>query len=200
MKAMVEEAAMWGRRVAAHAHGAEGIKRAVQAGVASIEHGSILDDDALALMKQRGTYLVPTLYAIQAIIEHGKEWNLPDRLIDKAKAINSQKEQWLRKAIQAGVKIAYGTDAGVFPHGENAKDFRLLVRAGMTPMQSVQSATVVAAELLGQSEHLGSVKPGKLADLVAVQGDPLRDISVLERVQFVMNGGVVYKVQLTGKQ
>jgi len=161
--------------------------RATKAGAVLERRVILIEGEIIKSVGPEGSFAIPSLAKTVD-------------LADKAKAINSQKEQWLRKAIQAGVKIAYGTDAGVFPHGENAKDFRLLVRAGMTPMQSVQSATVVAAELLGQSEHLGSVKPGKFADLVAVQGDPLRDISVLERVQFVMKGGVVYKDQLTGKQ
>ena len=133
MKAVVDEAAMWGRKVAAHAHGTEGIKRAVRAGVASIEHGSLLDDEAIALMKEHGTFLVPTIYVGYAVEQHGKEWHLPDRLIEKAHHLNVQKMTGLRKAVQSGVKIAYGTDAGVFPHGENAADFRYLIELRMTP-------------------------------------------------------------------
>lgn len=196
MKALVEEAAMWGRKVAAHAHGAEGIKRAVLAGVASIEHGSILDDEAIQLMKQHGTYLVPTVYVGFSVEEHGQEWKLPAKLVAKAKIINAQKLQWLRKTIAAGVKIAYGTDAGVFPHGENAKDFKYLVQAGMSPMQAIQAATIQAAELLGHTESLGSVAAGKSADLIAVKTDPLNDISALEKVAFVMKSGVVYRNEL----
>lgn len=193
MKAIVEEATRWGRRVAAHAHGAEGIKMAVRAGVASIEHGSLLDDEAIALMKQHNTYLVPTMFAGDAVEQYGKQWNLPERLIEKARAINVKKRESYRKAIKAGVKIAYGTDAGVFPHGMNAMDFSRMIEAGMTPMQAIQSATTVAAELLNKSRELGSLDAGKLADLIAVQDDPTRDIRVLEKINFVMKNGVVYK-------
>src|SRR5581483_11066327 len=193
MKAMVDEAAMWGRKVAAHAHGAEGIKRAVRAGVASIEHGSILDEEAIQLMKEHGTYLVPTVYVGFSVEEHAAEWKLPERLVAKARALNAEKLQWLRKAITAGVRIAYGTDAGVFPHGENGKDFRYLVQAGMTPMQAIQSATVQAATLIGHPDNIGSISPGRFADLVAVTKDPLHDITVLEKVSFVMKNGAVYR-------
>ncbi|MBI3878030.1 MAG: amidohydrolase family protein [Verrucomicrobia bacterium] len=193
MKAIVDEAAMWGRRVAAHAHGAEGIKRAVRAGVASIEHGSLLDDEGIALMKERGTWLVPTVDVGDYVEREGKAMNLPPKLIEKARQINQRKREGYRKAMKAGVKIAYGTDAGVFPHGQNACDFRPLVELGMTPMQAIQAATTVAAELLGQSENLGSVQAGKFADLVAVQADPLKDIGALTNVGFVMKGGAVFK-------
>ena len=193
MKAIVDEAAMWGRRVAAHAHGAEGVKRAIKAGVTSIEHGSILDDEAIALFKEHGTYLVPTVYVGFSVVEHAKEWNLPEKLVEKARSINAQKMACLRKAIEGGVKIAYGTDAGVFPHGENAKDFRYLVEAGMTQMQAIQAATVTAASLIGQSEKIGSLESGKFADLIAVSSDPFKDVTVLEKIPFVMKGGVVYR-------
>jgi imidazolonepropionase-like amidohydrolase len=196
MKAIVEESTMWGRKVAAHAHGTEGIKRAVRAGVTSIEHGSILDDEAISLMKEHGTYLVPTVYVGFAVEEHAKEWHLPDRLLAKARAINKEKLQGLQKAIQAGVKIAYGTDAGVFPHGENAKDFDYLVRAGMSPIQAIQCATIAASELIGQSTNFGTLTPGKFADLIAVTSDPTRDVKSLEKISFVMKGGRIYKNQL----
>jgi len=193
MKAIVDETAMWGKKVAAHAHGAEGIKRAAQAGVASIEHGSLLDDEGVALMKKHGTYLVPTVYAGDAVEKFGKQFGLPDKLIEKAKMLNAKKRESYRKAIQGGVKIAYGTDAGVFPHGQNPVDFKLLVELGMSPMQAIQSATTVAAELLGHTDKLGSIQAGKYADLVAVKFDPLKDIAVLENIPWVMKGGVVYK-------
>ena len=200
MKAIVDEAAMWGRKVAAHAHGTDGIKRAVRAGVASIEHGSLLDDEAVALMKQRGTFLVPTVYVGESVMQNGQRWGLPEKLLAKARLINAQKNESMRKAIRGGLKIAYGTDAGVFAHGLNASDFRLLVDLGMTPMQAIQSATMVAADLLGQTNRLGSLKPGGFADLVAVPTDPLQNISVLEKVPFVMKGGTVYKDTITGKR
>jgi imidazolonepropionase-like amidohydrolase len=200
MKAMVDEATMWGRKVAAHAHGADGIKRAVRAGVASIEHGSILDDEAIELMKQHGTYLVPTVYVGFAVEEHGAEWKLPQQLLTKARTINAEKLQWLRKAVAAGVKIAYGTDAGVFPHGENGKDFKYLVQAGMSPMRAIQSATVEAATLIGHPDKIGSAAPGRFADLVAVNADPLQDIAVLEKVQFVMKSGVIYRNDLSHRE
>jgi imidazolonepropionase-like amidohydrolase len=196
MKAIVDEAAMWGRKVAAHAHGAEGIKRAIRAGVASIEHGSILDDEAIQLMKEHGTYLVPTVYVGFAVEEHAQEWKLPEKLVAKARTINAEKLQWLRKAVAARVKIAYGTDAGVFPHGENGKDFKYLVQAGMSPLQAIQAATVEAANLIGQPEKIGAIASGKFADLIAVNADPLKDIAVLEKIPFVMKGGVVYRNEL----
>lgn len=200
MKAIVQEAAMWGKKVAAHAHGAEGIKMAIQAGVASIEHGSLLDDEGIAMMKRNGTYLVPTVFAGDAVEKFGKQMGLPDKLIEKARNLNSKKRESYRKAIKAGVKIAYGTDAGVFPHGMNWSDFRLLVELGMTPMQAIQSATTIAADLLGHADQIGSIQPGRYADLVAVQADPLKDISVLEKIQFVMKGGVVYKNQVKSEK
>jgi imidazolonepropionase-like amidohydrolase len=166
---------------------------AVRAGVASIEHGSLLDDEGIALMKQKGTYLVPTVFAGDAVEKFGTQYGLPEKLMEKARSINAKKRESYRKAITAGVKIAFGTDAGVFPHGMNGVEFKLLVELGMTPMQALQAATVSAADLLGHSSDLGSIQPGKYADLVAVTADPLKDISALEKVQFVMKGGVVYK-------
>jgi imidazolonepropionase-like amidohydrolase len=192
LKALVETAAMAERKVAAHAHGAEGIKNAVRAGVASIEHGSILDEEAIRLMKERGTYLVPTMMAFDAVVKGARAGKLAPWAAAKALEIAPHAGQSVRKAIRAGVPIAFGTDAGVFPHGTNADEFRLLVEAGMTPKQAIESATREAAKLLGVKE-LGTVEAGKLADIVAVQGDPLRDAEVLKRVGFVMKDGVVYK-------
>jgi len=197
MEAIVQESARWGRKVAAHAHGAEGIKLAVKAGVTSIEHGSLVDEEGVALMKEHGTYLVPTVYVGYFVEQHGKEMKLPPRLIEKARRINAQKRECLSRAIKAGVKIAYGTDAAVFPHGQNAADFRYLVELGMTPMQAIQTATIRAADVLGQSGKLGDLAPDKLADVIAVSSDPLKDVSVLEHVTFVMKGGVVYKSATT---
>jgi len=188
LRAMVEEAARHGIKVAAHAHGTEGIKAAVRAGVASIEHGSMLDDEAIALMKQRGTYLVPTSYLADRInLEI-----LPPPIRAKAETVLPLARASLRRAIADGVKIAFGTDAAVYPHGENAKEFAVYVRAGMTPLAALRSATVNAADLLGKADR-GIIAPGKLADLVAVPGNPLEDITVTERVRFVMLGGRVIK-------
>ena len=188
LKAMVDEASRHGVKVAAHAHGVEGIKAAVRAGVASIEHGSVLDDEAIALMKQHGTYLVPTAYLRQRI----NMAVLPPLVRRKAESVLPLAEASNRKAIAAGVKIAFGTDAAVFPHGENAKEFAVYVKLGMTPLAALQSATSVAAELLG-SDDRGTIAAGKLADLIAVPGDPLVDITATERVNWVMQGGRVIK-------
>lgn len=188
LKAMVDEAARHGVKVAAHAHGTEGIKAAVRAGVATIEHGSVLDDEAIALMKQHGTYLVPTAYLRDRI----NLAVLPPLVRRKAETVLPLAAEGNRKAIAAGVKIAFGTDAAVYPHGENAKEFAVYVKLGMTPLAALQSATVVAAEVLGRDDR-GVIAAGKLADLIAVPGDPLADITVTERVRWVMLGGRVVK-------
>ncbi len=197
MKVMVDEAAMWGRKVAAHAHGAEGIKRAVLAGVTSIEHGSLLDDEGIRLMKERGTYLVADIYNDDYILAEYAKKNYPEKIIEKERKVGRLQRENFQKAVQAGVKIAFGTDAGVYPHGWNGKQFAHMVRWGMTPMQAIQSATVAAAELLNQTQRLGTLEAGHYADLVAVESDPLKEISVLERTAFVMKGGIVYKNELT---
>jgi imidazolonepropionase-like amidohydrolase len=196
MKVLVEEAAMWGRKVAAHAHGAEGIKRAVLAGVASIEHGSLLDDEGIELMKQRGTYLVADIYNDDYILAEYARLNYPAKILEKEAQIALLQRQNFQKAVRAGVKIAYGTDAGVYPHGWNGKQFAHMVRWGMTPMQAIQSATLAAADLLGQSHRLGTLQPGRYADIVAVNIDPLKATNLLETVPFVMKGGIIYKNQL----
>ena len=193
MNAVVQEAAMWGRKVAAHAHGAEAIKRAVRAGVASIEHGSLIDDEGIRLMKERGTYLVADIYNDDYILAEYKRLRFPDRILEKERQVGRLQRENFRKAVRAGVKVAYGTDAGVYPHGWNGKQFAFMVRYGLTPMQAIQSATQSAADLLGWSESVGTLTPGRYADIVAVEGDPLKDITELERVTFVMKGGVVYK-------
>jgi len=171
-----------------HAHGAEGIKAAIRAGATSIEHGTLMDEEGRALMKQHGTYLVPTLEVRECI-----GGNYPPEFVAKAEQIMTAQLRNFRKAVDAGIKIAFGTDIGVCAFGRNAREFRLMVENGMTPMQAIQAATVVDAELLGMAEHLGSVKRGKLADLIAVRGDPLADIRVLEDVRFVMKQGAIYK-------
>ncbi len=186
LKAMVDEAARHGIKVAAHAHGTDGIKAALRAGVASIEHGSMLDDEAIALMKEKGTYLVPTTYLIDRI----NLSVLPPPVRKKAETIMPLARESLRRAIAAGVKIAFGTDAGVYPHGENAHEFAVYVKLGMSPLDALRTATLRAADLLGVTDR-GVIEAGKLADLVAVPGNPLRDITATERVSWVMLGGKV---------
>src|SRR5690606_20081352 len=194
MRAIVETARMADRRVAAHAHGVEGIKAAIIAGVASIDHGSILDDEAIRLMREHGTYLVPTRMAFEAVVKGANEGALAPWAAAKALEIAPHARDSFRRAVQAGVNIAFGTDAGVFPHGTNADEFRLMVEAGMTPMQAIQAATRNAADLLGPpGESIGVIAAGRYADLVAVRGDPLRDVGLLRNPDFVMKGGIVYK-------
>ncbi|MEP6648048.1 MAG: amidohydrolase family protein [Saprospiraceae bacterium] len=196
MKALVDEAHMWGRKVAAHAHGTEGIKRAVLAGVNSIEHGSIMDSEILQLMKQKGTYYVPTIYVGDYVIKEFAKKGFPEKILNKARMIVPLLAASFSSATKAGVKIAFGTDAGVFPHGLNARQFAYMVRYGQTPMQAIQSATINAADLLGRSERIGAIEKGKFADIIAVEGNPLDNISILENVSFVMKGGVVYKNEI----
>jgi imidazolonepropionase-like amidohydrolase len=188
LAAGADEARNFGLKLAVHAHGAEGIKAAIRAGAASIEHGTLMDDEGRALMKQHGTYLVPTLEVRECV---GK--NYPEEFVSKAQQIMSTQLANFRKAVQAGVKIAFGTDIGVCRFGTNAREFSLMVENGMTPMQAIQAATTVDADLLGVSQKLGSISRGKLADLIAVRGDPLQDIRLLEDVHFVMKEGRVYK-------
>ncbi|MGH2709218.1 MAG: amidohydrolase family protein, partial [Actinomycetota bacterium] len=160
---------------------------------ASIEHGTVLDEAGARIMKERGTYLVPTMYALDYVVREYAKLGFPDQILDKARSIQQDAERSFRVAQRVGVRLAYGTDAGVFPHGGNAKQFAHLVRWGLTPLQAIQTATTAAADLLGWGDRVGSVTPGRYADLVAVAGDPLKDITELERIQFVMKGGVVYK-------
>ena len=193
LNALVDEANHFGLKVAAHAHAAEGIKNALRAGVASIEHAEMIDDEAIALAKQHGTYLDMDIYDEECIQENGRKGTEPaDFLLHDAELGQLQRENF-RKAVKAGVKMSFGTDAGVCPYGTSGKQFAFMVKYGMTPMQAIQSATSNAADLLGHSDMLGSIKPGKFADIIAVSGDPLADISVLENVRFVMKDGVVYK-------
>jgi imidazolonepropionase-like amidohydrolase len=186
LKAMVDEAARHGVRVAAHAHGNDGIKAAVRAGVATIEHGSVLDDEAIAMMKERGTYLVPTTYLVDRI----NLAVLPPIVRGKAETILPLARESVRKAIASGVKIGFGTDAGVYPHGENAGEFEVYVKLGMSAIDALRTATVNAADALGLSDR-GAIAPGLLADLVAVPGNPLDDIGVTRKVAWVMFGGKV---------
>lgn len=196
MNAIVDEARMWGRRVAAHAHGTEAIKMAIEAGVNSVEHGSLIDDEGIALMKQHGTYLVADVYNDDYIISEFTRLGYPDKIIEKEKLVGRRQRENFMKAVTSGVKAAFGTDAGIFPHGWNAKQFAHMVEWGMTPTQAIQAATVNAADLLGWSERVGSIAAGKLADIIAVPTDPLADVTVLERVGFVMKGGVVVRNEL----
>jgi imidazolonepropionase-like amidohydrolase len=193
MRAVVEAARMTERAVAAHAHGTAGIKAAVRAGVTSIEHGSLLDEEAVRLMRERGTWLVPTLMAGESVERMARAGRLPAVIADKALQIAPRMQASFRMAVEGGVRIALGTDAGVFPHGTNGHEFTLMVRYGMTPMQAIQAGTLAAATLLGLERQIGTVTVGKRADLVAVQGDPLENIELLERVDFVMKDGVVFK-------
>lgn len=193
MNAMVDEATMWGRKVAAHAHGTEGIKRAIRAGVASVEHASFIDDEGIKLAKERGTYLVMDIYNDDYIIAEFAKMGYPAKIIEKERMVGRLQRENFQRAAKAGVKMAYGTDAGVYPHGWNAKQFAHMVRWGLTPMAAIQSATSSAADLLGWKEKVGRVAPGLYADIIAVNADPLTNITELERVQFVMKGGVVFK-------
>ena len=192
--AAVDEAAKYGVFVAAHAHGAEGIKAAVTAGVRSIEHGSLIDDEGIRLMKEKGTYLVADIYNGDYIATVGKQQGWSAEILRKNDETTEAQRQGFKKAVAAGVKIAFGTDAGVYPHGDNARQLPYMVRWGMTPMQAVQSATIVAARLIGWDSRVGSVAPGKYADLVAVDGDPLANLESFTKVTFVMKNGVIYKM------
>ena len=193
MKAIVADAHRLGRKVAAHAHGAEGIRWAAEAGVDSVEHGSYIDDAGIAAMKEHGTYLVPTLYLGDWMIDNAGLTRLPAPLLAKAKEVIPAARKNIAHAFAAGVKVALGTDAAVYPHGLNAHEFETMVKLGLTPLQSIQAGTVNAADLLGWSGKVGTLEPGAWADIVAVDGDPLKDITTLQRMKFVMKGGEVVK-------
>jgi imidazolonepropionase-like amidohydrolase len=193
IRAAVEQAAEYGAFVTAHAHGAEGIKRAVRAGVRAIEHGSLMDDEAIALMKERGTWLVADIYNGDYIASVGREQGWDADILRKNDETTETQRAGFRKAVAAGVRIAYGTDSGVYPHRFVARQLPYMVRYGMTPMQAIHSATLSAAELMGWEDRVGSLAPGKYADIIAVAGDGLADLKAFENVGFVMKGGVVYK-------
>jgi imidazolonepropionase-like amidohydrolase len=193
LEAAVDEAKHFGLRVEAHAHAAEGIKNAIRAGVASVEHATLIDDEGISLAKQYGTYLDMDIYDEECIQEVGKNGGRPADFLEHDRNLGEQHRRNFTKALHAGVKLSFGTDAGVCPYDRSVRQFAFMVKYGMTPMQAIQSATHNAADLLGKSELLGSIKPGKYADIIAVSSDPLADIHVLEHVRFVMKDGTVYK-------
>ncbi len=196
LRAAVEEAHAAGRKIAAHAHGAQGIKNAVSVGIDSIEHGSLIDEEGIAMMIAHGTWLVADIYNDDYILGRAIEFKIPEEAIAKEKALGQLQRDNFAKAVKAGVKVAFGTDAGIYPHGENARQFAYMVKYGCTPAHAIRAATSDAAELLGRSKDVGRLAPGRFADLIAVEGDPLKDVTVLEKVGFVMKGGKVYKSEL----
>ena len=193
MKAIVADAHRLGRKVAAHAHGAQGVIWASEAGVDSVEHGHLMNDAAIATLKKNGTYLVPTLYLVDWQREHAAEANLPDFAKKKMEMVSQVGKANVKKAFEAGVKIGMGTDAAVYPHGLNAHELAVYVSLGMSPLQAIQTATINDADLLGWSDKIGTLQPGKWADIIAVDGDPLQDVTTLQHVKFVMKGGEVVK-------
>jgi imidazolonepropionase-like amidohydrolase len=193
LQAAVDEAGHFGLRVESHAHSPEGIKNAIRAGVASVEHATMIDDEGIALAKQHGTYLDMDIYDEECIQEAGRKGLMPQDFLEHDRQLGQIQRDNFRKAVLAGVKMSFGTDAGVCPYGLAAKQFAMMVKYGLTAMQAIQSATINAADLLGRRESLGSIKPGRYADLIAVSGDPLADVSVLEHVDLVMKEGKVYK-------
>ena len=198
LRAAAQEAHAAGRKIAAHAHGAQGIRNAVLAGIDSIEHGSLIDAEGITLMKERGTWLVADIYNDDYILGKAREFKISEESIAKEKALGQIQRDNFAKAVKAGVKVAFGTDAGIYPHGDNAKQFAYMVKYGLTPAQAIRSATADAAELIGRSKDVGRVAPGLFADLIAVTADPLDDVRALETIGFVMKGGVVIKDELTG--
>jgi len=193
MKAIVEEAHKLGRRVAAHAHGASSIRDAILAGVDSVEHASLIDDEGIRLAREKGTYLVMDIYNDDYILQEGAKAGMLPESLEKERMVGQLQRDNFRKAYQAGTRMAFGTDAGVYPHGDNARQFFYMVKYGMTGMQALQAATINGADLLGWKDRIGSVSPGKYADIVAVAGDPLADPAALTRVDFVMKGGAVVR-------
>jgi imidazolonepropionase-like amidohydrolase len=193
MKAIVADAHRLGRKVAAHAHGAEGVRWASEAGVDSIEHGHLMDDAAIATLKKNGTYLVPTLFLGEYMEKNMDRSDVPEYSKQKMRDVIAAMRKNTGKAFAAGVKVAFGTDAAVYPHGLNAGEFHVYVQLGMTPLAAIQTATINASDLLGPKFQVGSLEPGKWADVIAVDGDPTKDVTILEHVKFVMKGGVVYK-------
>ena len=189
----VEEAARWGKFVASHAHGAEGIKASLRAGVRTIDHGSMLDEEGARLLKEKGAFFAPTLYVGHAILHDNQTLNIPAHQVEREKAMQGTQEKAFRIALAHKLPIAFATDAGVFPHGDNAREFKVRVDLGQPPMAAIEGATRIAAEALGWEDRVGTLQAGRFADLIAVDKDPLKDMTELERVRFVMKGGVVQK-------
>jgi imidazolonepropionase-like amidohydrolase len=196
LQAIAEEAHKLGRKVAAHAHGTQSIKDAIRAGIDSIEHSSLIDDEGIALAKQHGTYLVFDIYNDDFILADGAKSGMLPESIEKEKKIGRLQRENFRHAFQSGAKIAFGTDSGVYPHGDNAKQFAKMVAWGMKPIDAIQAATINAASLIGMPDKIGALEPGHYADLIAVSGDPLSDVILLENVKFVLKGGAVTKNEL----
>ena len=199
LRAIAEEAHKLGRKVAAHAHGTQSIKDAIRAGIDSIEHSSLIDDEGIALAKQHGTYLVFDIYNDDYILQEGAKAGMLPESIEKEKKLGRLQRENFRHAFQSGAKMAFGTDAGVYPHGNNAKQFAKMVEWGMKPLDAIQAATINAADLIGWSDKVGSLEPNHYADIVAVSGDPLTDVRTLESVKFVMKGGVVSRNDFAAK-
>ena len=198
LKVAADEAHMAGRKIAAHAHGAEGIKNSILAGIDSIEHASLATDEDIALAKQHGTYFDMDIYNDDYLLGKAIEFGLPQENIDKEKMVGQAQRETFQRAVKAGVKMGFGTDAGVYPHGDNARQFATMVKYGMTPAQAIRTATQNSADLIGRSKDVGTIEVGKYADIIAVQGNPLQDVTALESVGFVMKGGTVYKDKLAG--
>lgn len=199
LKVAADEAHMAGRKIAAHAHGAQGIKNAILAGIDSIEHASLIDDEGIRLAKEHGTYLDMDIYNDDYILGKAIEFGLPKENVEKEKMVGRVQRENFQKAVKAGAKMAFGTDAGVYPHGDNAKQFFYMVKFGMTPAQAIHAATRDAADLISRSKDVGTLEAGKYADVIAVSADPLQDVRALENVGFVMKGGAVVKDQITTK-
>ncbi len=199
LKAAADEAHMAGRKIAAHAHGTQGIKNAILAGIDSIEHASLIDDEGIRLAKERGVYLVMDIYNDDYILGKAVEFGLPKENVEKEKMVGRLQRENFERAVKGGAKMAFGTDAGVYPHGDNAKQFFYMVKFGLTPAQAIRAATSNAADLIGRARDVGTVEAGKYADIIAVAADPLQNVTALENVSFVMKGGTVVKDAITVK-
>jgi imidazolonepropionase-like amidohydrolase len=199
LQAIVEEAHKLGRKVAAHAHGTQSIKDAIRAGIDSVEHSSLIDDEGIALAKEHGTFLVFDIYNDDYILQEGLKAGMLPESIEKEKKLGRVQRESFRRAHAGGARLAFGTDSGVYPHGDNAKQFAKMVEWGMTPLEAIRAATLTDADLMGWAGEVGSLEPGRFADIVAVAGDPLADVRALESVRFVMKGGVVVRNDLVSR-